>query len=857
MMETLQLAEAQAEAVVLHDEPKLLVEWTPRWPDFVSSIGPALSRSEARLAGEAPFGLIPLRIMLPSYVLEAFLILAAIFVQIKIAELQPQVITRPNRHEVIYYSGDELPQMEDLGGSEAGKSGRAGGEEAHHRTQTIRIARGPAMTPQVVDAPNLRLPSSTENVANLLAVRPDAGPPPAEGLRSARSAPSLAANVVAPAPNVIHDYTRNGVKMDAVIAPPPDLTINRAATAPSLSATLIPPPPEVKDDHRLIAPRLAPAVIPPAPNVSRSRVPGAPSLTTNVIAPAPNVTQDRSRQAPTIAANIIPPAPAASSRQLSSSLMQMTNAAVVPPPVSAPQRDSMRTSKLTLPAPAVVAPPPSANLSSDMRRLASGSVADPVKNVIPPPPSQQGSGSFVSSLIGKLFGTAEVVPPPPSVNGSSAANGSGTAPSLASHVIPPPPSFSGSSNSGAGANAGGNPRGTRTGAGSSLGTAVVAPPPSIGSHGGTGTNLRGAAPYLGSQGVVPPPPSLSGLGGGSGNTGGGAAAPGGSLIANNIVPPPPSVGGGAGASGSGMGRRGNGLGLPLDAGSNLAPPASGGSGGKSGAVVSTQPGTKVGMPANGGPGSVAMSPSGGDKPGMGGAGGGTGMGHGDGPGSGMTGTGGGAAKSGAGRGASTEAHGGISPTNGPGGAGSATSGNPPVRGVEVSGGSSIVTLPSFGDDPAANSPTSAKTDPKHGRHDPLEVTVVATASSGSAFEPYKNLLHGETYTTYIETTLGPVVMEFADEAASGHPLGGTIKAPAPIETDLASGLPHARMVVTCTVDTKGNLQNVRVLEAGPAGMTARVVAALRTWKFEPATRSNQPVEVTAILGFGIDTNDRF
>ena len=68
---------------------------------------------------------------------------------------------------------------------------------------------------------------------------------------------------------------------------------------------------------------------------------------------------------------------------------------------------------------------------------------------------------------------------------------------------------------------------------------------------------------------------------------------------------------------------------------------------------------------------------------------------------------------------------------------------------------------------------------------------------------------------------------------------------------------RTRMVLTCTLDASGNLKNVRVLEAGPSGMTAKVVAALRSWKFQPAMRNNQPVEVTAILGFGIDTNDRF
>jgi len=40
-------------------------------------------------------------------------------------------------------------------------------------------------------------------------------------------------------------------------------------------------------------------------------------------------------------------------------------------------------------------------------------------------------------------------------------------------------------------------------------------------------------------------------------------------------------------------------------------------------------------------------------------------------------------------------------------------------------------------------------------------------------------------------------------------------------------------------------------------MTAKIMASLPSWKFRPATRGAQPVEVNAILGFNIDTNDRF
>src|SRR6266487_1378441 len=190
MIETLQLDEPTVQS--RGAAPRLIVEWSSPGREFLESIRPAFSRSEARLAGEAPFGLIPLRIMIPSYLVEAFLIFAVIAVQVKIAELRPYVAPRFSSHDVIYYSGDELPRTEDLGGAEAGTTGRAGGDEAHHRTQTIKIARGGSLVPQVVDAPNLKLPSSRDAVANLLAIKPNAGPPPSEGLRSNRAAPGLA-----------------------------------------------------------------------------------------------------------------------------------------------------------------------------------------------------------------------------------------------------------------------------------------------------------------------------------------------------------------------------------------------------------------------------------------------------------------------------------------------------------------------------------------------------------------------------------------------------------------------------------------------------------------------------------------
>jgi hypothetical protein len=797
--ETLQFEETvELEATELHDVPKLLIEWSSPWEEFVTSIRPALARSTSHLAGEAPYGIFPYRGMLTSLLIEAFLIFVVIVVPMKIAQLRPYAPPKLTGHEVIYYSGDELPRTEDLGGAQSGLAGRAGGKQAHHRTQMIKVARGGSLVQKVVDAPNLKLPATRDAVANLLAIRSDPGPPPAEGLRSSRSVLIFPTTVVAPAPSVMRELTRGSLSLESVV----------------------PPVPSVARDKALIAPTLNSAVVAPAPSISRDQAPAAPALGTNVIAPAPRLSSENIRSAPALTANVIPPAPGVVSRETSRSPVQMTDAAVIRPPVSSPERETTRNPKLALPAPSVVAPPPSSDTSADLRRLASGMVTDPSKSVVPPPPSP-GSGSLMSSLIGKIFGTTDVVPPPPNLKAGSGsgnvggvANGRGDSPGA--NIVPPPPAVNASPS--------GTPRGIRSGLGASPGTSVV-----------------------------PPPPSVSGNGQGIG-TASDAAGSGGKLLASNLIPPPPSIGDGAAISGPGRGTKGVGFGGPMDSGSVLAPPAGGGSGAGSGVIVSSQPGSKIGVPSTGNPGSLSMSPSGGDKPGLGGSGGGTGIGRGDGPGSGLNGTGSGAGRSGTGRGSDPSARGGISPTPGPGGAGNATSGTPAIPGVSVSGGSTIVTLPSFGSDGSGSAPTVPGRSSVKEQQGPA-ITIVASSRSGGAFNFYGKL-PGDNYTVYLDTSAGIVVMQFADPTSVAHHYG-TLTGPQALRTDLPADLPHARLVVACTLDASGNLKNIQVHQPGPAAMTAKVMASLPGWKFRPATRAGQPVEVNALLGFGIDTNDRY
>jgi hypothetical protein len=829
---TLQLEEVKI--IELHDAPKLLVQWTPRWEDFVSSIGPAFSRSGPRLAGEAQYGVFPYRGLLASVLLEAFFVFVIAILPREIQQLRPYAPPRLKPYEVIYYSGDELPQVEDLGGSESGAKGRAGGHEARHRTQTIHVARGRSLAGKIVDAPNLKIPASSESVANLLAfktapVRAIPGVPALDGLHSSLTAPNLPAKVIAPAPEVARNQTRRGLTLGAVVPPAPTVASANTRSAPALAAEVVAPAPTVRSEHMLYMPALDPSIIGPAPKVSRDRQRGAPSLNANVIAPAPeSVTNDRERSAPSLRASVVPPAPSGMGREVAASRIRMNDPAVVPPPVSAPERATTRPAKLTLPAPSVIAPPPSADSTRDLRRLESGGVGATAPNVVPPPPASAGNTSLFSSIIGKIFGTQDVVPPPPAV---SSASGSSRVPTgtLAANVIPPPPSAA-------------SPEPWRHAA---LGTNVIPPPPAVNASagataaGGRGTSLAAS--------VVPPPPSVSGV---DPNRQEKNNQWNRTQLASNVVPPPPTVESSPGLSGSGR----KGFGLGSDLGTAAAPPKAASTADAAGALISPEPGSKVGLPGTSRVGSLAMSPAGIERPGMGGLGGGEGIGHGENPGSGLTGAREGAGKSRSGQGSDASAREGISPTPGPGGAGSTPTGAPAVPGVDVRGGNTVITLPSFESDGSGDPSVPGRSSVK--KAEGPAITIVATSRSGGAFDFYGKL-PGDNYTVYVDTAIGTVVMQFAEVDPGAHSQSAPLTGPQGLRTDLPANLPHVRVVVKCRLDANGNLGNFQVLEPGPAAMMEKIMAKLPGWKFRPAMRGAQPVAVNAILGFNIDTNDRY
>jgi hypothetical protein len=168
----------------------------------------------------------------------------------------------------------------------------------------------------------------------------------------------------------------------------------------------------------------------------------------------------------------------------------------------------------------------------------------------------------------------------------------------------------------------------------------------------------------------------------------------------------------------------------------------------------------------------------------------------------------------------------------------------------VQGGGTI-TLPSFG--PNETDPSSPGRSAAGTRgHNGLDVTVEGGSRSGGGFNAYGQL-KGENYTIYIQTDDGTVVMQYADPQSATTQYPGGLTKPQPLRTPLPRGLPRTPVKIACVLDRSGILRDLQVLEPRSGGFTTKILASLASWKFTPAFRGSQAVEVTAILGFNINT----
>ena len=269
---------ARIRCVAFHGGPALLVRWERPWESFTSSLKPALARSEPRLAGECTVTMRAGPGTFASALLHVAGILCLVLLPLRIAQLDFSSPPAPEpQYQVIYYSGQELPQMNDAGGAQEGASGRAGGRELYHPTQTIRMVRGSTkLVSTIVDAPQLKLPHTNEPVANLVSMPGgDPGPAPAAGMRSLMAAanllpappvipaapnvkrakllatPQLAAGAVGAAPDTKREIA--GLKMPAigtepVLPPPVSAPATNINSTPALAlpvAVAVAPPPDL------------------------------------------------------------------------------------------------------------------------------------------------------------------------------------------------------------------------------------------------------------------------------------------------------------------------------------------------------------------------------------------------------------------------------------------------------------------------------------------------------------------------------------------------------------------------------------------------------------------------------------
>ena len=156
--------------------------------------------------------------------------------------------------------------------------------------------------------------------------------------------------------------------------------------------------------------------------------------------------------------------------------------------------------------------------------------------------------------------------------------------------------------------------------------------------------------------------------------------------------------------------------------------------------------------------------------------------------------------------------------------------------------------------PAGANPRAAPATPPTNKHTGSGITIEATPRSGGVFAYYGVLKGDRNYSIYIDTAIGTAVMQYADPGSATHTTKQALSAPEPMRKDLPAGLHPERIVIACILDREGELKNLRVLEGSATPETkAKILVALQGWKFRPAFRGDEPVEVDAILGFGVDT----
>ena len=174
-----------------------------------------------------------------------------------------------------------------------------------------------------------------------------------------------------------------------------------------------------------------------------------------------------------------------------------------------------------------------------------------------------------------------------------------------------------------------------------------------------------------------------------------------------------------------------------------------------------------------------------------------------------------------------------------------------MAGISIKGGT--VTLPSFATTSENDPSVPGHTLSQRPIHKPA-ITVIATSRSGGAMREYGALKGAKVYTIYLETKAGPAVLQFADATTRAHGFDEDLVPPEAISSDLPEGMKLSRLVISCVMDRSGILRHVKVIEGANSENSSQLLDAVLNWRFRPALRGNDPIDVNAILGFAVDTH---
>jgi hypothetical protein len=96
-------------------------------------------------------------------------------------------------------------------------------------------------------------------------------------------------------------------------------------------------------------------------------------------------------------------------------------------------------------------------------------------------------------------------------------------------------------------------------------------------------------------------------------------------------------------------------------------------------------------------------------------------------------------------------------------------------------------------------------------------------------------------------------MQFSDPLTADHAYTDDLTTPEVLQATMPVQLKGARIIIEGKMNQSGHLHDFHPVFSDPGAPVAKVVASVSTWKFTPALRGNDPVEVSVMLGFNIDT----